>query len=127
MPSGMHSVTPHIICAGATDALEFYKKAFGATVEHVAGLSAGRLTVEEIRDISGRFLGSDAVRAADAVPVGVGVGASPVVDHHRALEDETLALLDRLQARPSSAIPTTRVASAGLGADQQHAVQVLVR
>ena len=31
MPSGMHSVTPHIICAGATDALEFYKKAFGAT------------------------------------------------------------------------------------------------
>ena len=31
MPTGMHSVTPHIICAGAADAIEFYKKAFGAT------------------------------------------------------------------------------------------------
>jgi uncharacterized glyoxalase superfamily protein PhnB len=27
----MHTVTPHLICAGAADAIEFYKKAFGAT------------------------------------------------------------------------------------------------
>jgi len=26
----MHSVTPHLVCAGAADAIEFYKKAFGA-------------------------------------------------------------------------------------------------
>ncbi len=26
----MHTVTPHLICAGAANALEFYKKAFGA-------------------------------------------------------------------------------------------------
>jgi PhnB protein len=30
IPQGMHSVTPHLICAGAADAIEFYKKAFGA-------------------------------------------------------------------------------------------------
>ena len=30
IPDGMHSVTPHLICAGASDAIEFYKKAFGA-------------------------------------------------------------------------------------------------
>jgi PhnB protein len=30
VPEGMHSVTPHLICAGAADAIEFYKKAFGA-------------------------------------------------------------------------------------------------
>ncbi|MES2661462.1 MAG: VOC family protein [Verrucomicrobiota bacterium] len=30
VPNGMHTVTPHIICAGAADAIEFYKKAFGA-------------------------------------------------------------------------------------------------
>ncbi len=29
-PEGMHSVTPHLICRGAADAIEFYKKAFGA-------------------------------------------------------------------------------------------------
>jgi PhnB protein len=27
----MHSVTPHLICADAAGAIEFYKKAFGAT------------------------------------------------------------------------------------------------
>ncbi len=26
----MRSITPHLICAGASDAIEFYKKAFGA-------------------------------------------------------------------------------------------------
>lgn len=30
IPTGMHSVTPHLICAGAADAIDFYKKAFGA-------------------------------------------------------------------------------------------------
>ncbi|MFZ3178753.1 MAG: VOC family protein [Methylocystis silviterrae] len=29
-PSCMRSITPHLICAGAADAIEFYKKAFGA-------------------------------------------------------------------------------------------------
>ncbi len=30
VPNGMHTVTPHLICAGASDAIEFYKKAFNA-------------------------------------------------------------------------------------------------
>jgi PhnB protein len=30
VPDSMHSVTPHLICAGAADAIEFYKKAFHA-------------------------------------------------------------------------------------------------
>ncbi len=30
IPDGMHSVTPHMVCAGASAALDFYKKAFGA-------------------------------------------------------------------------------------------------
>lgn len=30
IPEGFHSVTPHLVCAGADKALEFYKKAFGA-------------------------------------------------------------------------------------------------
>lgn len=31
IPDGMHSITPHLICAGAAEAIEFYKQAFGAT------------------------------------------------------------------------------------------------
>jgi|SRR5215831_12722497 len=30
VPEGMHTVTPHLICADATDAMDFYKKAFSA-------------------------------------------------------------------------------------------------
>ena len=33
IPEGMHSVTPHLVCAGAADAIDFYKKAFGAIEE----------------------------------------------------------------------------------------------
>src|ERR1700686_2290671 len=31
IPEGMHTVTPHLVCAGAGAAIDFYKKAFGAT------------------------------------------------------------------------------------------------
>lgn len=30
IPAGMHSVTPHLICADAIAAIDFYKRAFGA-------------------------------------------------------------------------------------------------
>ena len=30
IPEGMHSITPHLVCDGAAEAIEFYKKAFGA-------------------------------------------------------------------------------------------------
>lgn len=30
IPEGMHNVTPHLVCAGASAAIDFYVKAFGA-------------------------------------------------------------------------------------------------
>jgi PhnB protein len=30
IPEGMHSLTPHLVCAGAAEAIEFYRKAFNA-------------------------------------------------------------------------------------------------
>jgi len=30
VPDGMHTVTPHLVCNGAADAITFYKQAFGA-------------------------------------------------------------------------------------------------
>jgi PhnB protein len=30
VPEGMHTLTPHLVCANCADAIEFYKKAFGA-------------------------------------------------------------------------------------------------
>src|SRR6202012_2857999 len=30
-PPGMHPLSPHLVCAGAAEAIAFYKAAFGAT------------------------------------------------------------------------------------------------
>ncbi|WP_280154682.1 VOC family protein [Piscinibacter sp. XHJ-5] len=30
IPEGMHTVTPHLVCAGASEAIDFYVKAFNA-------------------------------------------------------------------------------------------------
>src|SRR5262245_12163908 len=38
IPSGMHTLTPHLVVKGASKAIEFYKKAFGA--EEIARLAA---------------------------------------------------------------------------------------
>jgi uncharacterized glyoxalase superfamily protein PhnB len=49
IPDGMHSVTPHLICAGAADAIEFYKKAFNAVEEGRLPGTQGRLMHAMIR------------------------------------------------------------------------------
>lgn len=33
IPEGMHSLTPHLVCAGAAEAIDFYKRAFNAIEE----------------------------------------------------------------------------------------------
>jgi uncharacterized glyoxalase superfamily protein PhnB len=45
----MHTVTPHLICAGAADAIEFYKKAFNAVEEVRLPGPQGRLMHAMIR------------------------------------------------------------------------------
>jgi PhnB protein len=49
IPDGMHSVTPHLVCAGAAQAIEFYKKAFGATDEGRLPGPDGRIMHAQIR------------------------------------------------------------------------------
>jgi uncharacterized glyoxalase superfamily protein PhnB len=43
VPEGMHTITPHLVCAGAVKAMEFYKKAFGATELMKLEMPDGRL------------------------------------------------------------------------------------
>ena len=62
IPEGMHSVTPHLICAGAAEAIEFYKQAFGATeVTRVPGPN-GKLMHAAIR------IGDSTVMLVDEMP-----------------------------------------------------------
>ena len=43
VPEGMHTITPHLVCAGAVKAMEFYKKAFGAVEQMKLETPDGRL------------------------------------------------------------------------------------
>jgi uncharacterized glyoxalase superfamily protein PhnB len=45
----MHTVTPHLICAGAAEAIEFYQKAFGAVEVFRMPDSDGKLMHASIR------------------------------------------------------------------------------
>jgi len=80
IPDGMRTVTPHLICAGAADAIEFYKKAFGAV--EVARLPGpqGRIMHAMIR------IGDSAVMLVDEMPEWGALGpkalkGSPVTIH----------------------------------------------
>jgi len=49
IPEGMHTVTPHLVCAGAAEAIEFYQTAFGATeLSRVPGAN-GKLMHASVR------------------------------------------------------------------------------
>jgi PhnB protein len=62
VPEGMHSVTPHLICAGAAKAIEFYKKAFGAVEGGRLPGPDGRIMHAQIR------IGDSAVMLVDEMP-----------------------------------------------------------
>ena len=80
VPDGMHTVTPHLICAGAAEAIEFYKKAFNAVEEVRLPGPQGRLMHAMIR------IEGSAVMLVDEMPEWGALGpkslkGSPVTIH----------------------------------------------
>ena len=49
IPDGMHSITPHLVCAGAADAIGFYQKAFGAVEQMRIPGPGGKLMHASVR------------------------------------------------------------------------------
>ncbi|CAM2156910.1 PhnB protein [Pararobbsia alpina] len=80
MPEGMHSVTPHLVVAGAAKAIDFYKQAFGATeITRLPG-QAGKLMHAALR------IGDSVVMLVDEMPEWKALGpialkGSPVTIH----------------------------------------------
>jgi len=80
IPEGYHSVTPYLCCKDAAAAIEFYKKAFGATEIMRMGDPGGKVGHAEIQ------IGDSRVMLADEFPE-MGflspktVGGSPVMIH----------------------------------------------
>lgn len=81
IPEGYHSVTPYLIVKGAANALEFYKKAFGAQEIMRMPSPDGRIAHAEIR------IGDSPIMLADEFPEMNAIspqslnGRSPVTIH----------------------------------------------
>jgi PhnB protein len=80
VPEGYHNVTPYLCVKGAADAIEFYKKAFGATEIMRMPMPDGKVGHAELQ------IGDSRVMLADESPE-MGflspqtVGGSPVMIH----------------------------------------------
>jgi PhnB protein len=62
IPEGYHSVTPYLIVKGGVDAIEFYKKAFGATELFRFPAPGGKIGHAEIK------IGDSPIMLADEFP-----------------------------------------------------------
>ncbi len=80
VPTGAHTVTPLLICAGASDAIDFYRRAFGAVEESRLPGPGGKLLHACVR------IGDSQVMLVDEMPQMGGLGpkllkGSPVMIH----------------------------------------------
>lgn len=62
IPEGYHSITPYLITSDAASAIEFYKKAFGATEVLRLGAPGGKIGHAEIQ------IGDSKIMLADEYP-----------------------------------------------------------
>lgn len=81
VPEGMNTVMPHLVCKGAAQAIEFYKKAFGAE-------ERGRLNTPDGKKVlhASLSIGGSVIMLADEFPDWGSVGpetlkGTPVVIH----------------------------------------------
>ena len=62
IPEGWNTLTPHLVCAGASDAIAFYEKAFGATLLNRLDGPGGKVMNAALR------IGDSVVMLVDEVP-----------------------------------------------------------
>jgi uncharacterized glyoxalase superfamily protein PhnB len=86
IPEGMHTLTPHLVVRNAAQAIEFYKKAFGAVELHRMPMPDGRLMHAALK------FGNSTLFMADEFPEhggckGPSPGASSPVTLHVCVEN----------------------------------------
>ena len=105
IPDGMHSLTPHLICAGAADAIRFYIDAFNAVEEMRLPGPDGKLMHARVR------IGDSALMLVDENPAWGALGpkalkGSPVTIH-LFVEDVDAAVAQAVAAGAKATMPVT--------------------
>ncbi|WDD91727.1 VOC family protein [Burkholderia sp. FERM BP-3421] len=106
IPEGMHTLTPHLICDGAADAIAFYVRAFGAVeLSRLDAPQGGRLMHASLR------IGNSVLMLADSME-GCGVRdphalkGSPVF-LHLYVEDVDRVFAQAVEAGATVTMPVT--------------------
>src|SRR5262249_37592151 len=77
IPSGCHTLTPHLVCRGAAEAIDFYIKAFGARQKiRMAGPDGKIMHAELLIGNSIVMLGDEAPQMGATAPPTIGGTAS---------------------------------------------------
>jgi PhnB protein len=80
IPDGYHTVSPYLIVRGASNAIEFYKKAFGATELMRLEMPDGKIAHAEFKIVDSIFMISDeSPQCPSTSPAAL--GGSPVTLH----------------------------------------------
>jgi PhnB protein len=103
IPEGMHSLTPHLVCAGAANAIEFYKKAFDAVELMRLPGKDGKLIHGAVR------IGNSVLMLVDEMPQWNTLGpnalkGTPVTIHH-CVEDADAAMAQAVAAGATVTMP----------------------
>ena len=105
IPAGHHAITPHLIIKGASEAIEFYKRAFGAEeISRMPFPSAGgqvRLGHAALK------IGDSILFLSDEFPEqgGLGPGTSSPVTLHLYVTDVDSAFARAVQAGAKASMP----------------------
>jgi PhnB protein len=103
IPEGMHSLTTHLVCAGAANAIEFYKKAFDAVELMRLPGKDGKLIHGAVR------IGNSVLMLVDEMPQWNTLGpnalkGTPVTIHH-CVEDADAAMAQAVAAGATVTMP----------------------
>jgi uncharacterized glyoxalase superfamily protein PhnB len=104
IPDGLHTVTPHLVVKGASDAIAFYTRAFGATELSRMPAPDGKLMHASIR------IGDSVVFLVDEFPEygscgPIASGGRPPVSIHLYVDDADALYARAVQAGATATMP----------------------
>lgn len=107
IPEDMHTVTPHLVCAGASDAIAFYVKAFGAVEAARIPGPDGKLMHAMVR------IGDSAVMLVDENPEWKALGPKAIggtpVTLHLYVEDADAVFARAVAAGAEAKMPVSEM------------------